>query len=188
MINKEMIVLQKKLDTPNVNYEKLFLDTAIKLINEYSLEIENCTYQLIELEFYYYDKDKHADPYVHGVKEQQKTGTFYVHKKNGTYGGIDITFYNEDKEIYGGILIRGIRNSKTNEFYSGPNIVKNEISRHLDAINNYEALQSVINKNLYLKKIDSINTKTKIYFSTRIGLSPLPEDYYTKENYIYKMY
>lgn len=74
---------------------------AKKLMNDYKLQVRDKFYRIIECEFYY-NSEKHLDPYVHGHKRQKETiGEWYFHGS-----GLDITLGSENG--YGGILIRGI--------------------------------------------------------------------------------
>lgn len=113
-----LIKLQNNIEKSNVNeLQNIFYENAKKLMNEYVLVIEDKEFELTELEYYFYDENKHPDCYVHLNEMQKKTcGKLYVHNKGNWIGGIDITFGNG--KYYGGILIRGIKYK--NEFISGP--------------------------------------------------------------------
>lgn len=103
--------------------EKWFDEIANQLMNYHCLKVGDSEYRITECEFYYREMGgEHNDIYVHTEKPQLTLGQLYLNKA----GGFDLTFgkdfNDETKNVYGGILIRGIRNLKTNERFN--NITK----------------------------------------------------------------
>jgi len=172
----------KPLLTPN-KFDKY----ANCLMNKYILNFNGIKFRICEIEFYLYNDD-HQDVFTHKHPQQLETGTFYFHQmsktkphsyKGGTYKGMDITFGKKDS--YCGILIRSLRNLKTNELIEGP-------SKCVDAILkcfNAESILNLVTKiwknnvkiNDYLKEYDL--DKKFIYTTTRIGLRQ-PNDFLKK--------
>jgi len=149
-VMKEVIgKLQENIEKSNGSVEEMqciFYETAKELMNECMLKIEDkennktLEIELKELEFYYYDEEKHPDCYTHNDEEYQKNmkNILYIHKSNGKFttnprrGGIDITFGNG--KYYGGILIRGVKiNGK---YIAGPANVRQQIAKELGIIKN----------------------------------------------------
>ncbi|KAJ3085695.1 hypothetical protein HK102_013922 [Quaeritorhiza haematococci] len=93
-------------------------------------------YRLSEIEFYFYDKCHHPDPFTHKQPQQLTRAQWYFHKqgnsyRGGTWKGLDITFgrsapssqlqgtqaktqidngkdKSSQQNVYGGILLRGM--------------------------------------------------------------------------------
>ena len=115
----ELVDTIRGLATIDDNFERI----TSYFMNNLSLVVSNREYRLTELEVYYYDEDKHPDPYVHRSPEQLSVGKWYF---NGS--GLDITIGDADREIYGGILIRGIVEiGEKPRYISGPSNVLKEI-------------------------------------------------------------
>ena len=91
--------------------EEKFEIIANNYMNYKTLNYCNNEYRIVECEFYYNDKNAHADIYTHGSDEQYTCGKWYDH-----YSGLDITIGNNELGICGGILIRGIYSKKINDF------------------------------------------------------------------------
>ncbi|CAG8484578.1 hypothetical protein C2G38_2166252 [Gigaspora rosea] len=92
------------------------------------------TFTILEIEFYLRDEvNDHFDPFSHGHEHQQTCGEWYFHHvgrlgyRGGSRKGIDITFGSKNRNIYGGILIRAIRDDKTNQVIEGPSLVVDKI-------------------------------------------------------------
>lgn len=93
---------------------------AGKLMNEYC--ISNCrhTYRLLEIEFYIYDKDAHADEHVY--ERDAEAGQLFLHKM-----GMDICFASSMSQgQFGGILIRALERDD-NKYFGGPRICSYEL-------------------------------------------------------------
>lgn len=113
---------------------KTVIDTDIKelakeLMNEYCIYNGQYHYRPIEIEFYIYDKDKHADTHVY--YRNKKAGELFFH-----YSGMDICFEssspqpnNGNKDVrFGGILIRALeRIGSDNQLFGGPLVCMCEI-------------------------------------------------------------
>lgn len=190
--------LQIKIKDSNGNIEDMqfiFYETANKLINNYVLQIGDIEIELKELEFYFYDEDKHPDCYTHGDERQTRMGELYVHRINNKYstnrkrGGIDITFGNG--KYYGGILIRGIKID--GKFVAGPANVRQAIAQKLNLIEDIESnfnhgkLQELLDelyKNQKIKINKIKNNKDICCLSTRI----LPNDIKNYKKYKNALY
>lgn len=182
-IKNPIVQLQEEIEKSNysvVELQYLFYQTSNNLINNYTLQIDNLVIELKELEFYFFDCEKHPDIYVHQNELQKETSNFlYVHDSWGNYGGLDLTFGN--KKYYGGILIRGIKLDTC--YIAGPATLRNHIMNRLDKeFNTYSDMQKYFNeiKNkicLIEKKSPSLNKE--VMHSTRYKLGK-------KENKIYK--
>ena len=140
-----------------IEYQDVFSKYANKLMNEYCLKVDDKKYNLIEIEFYFYDKENHPDPYIYCNEKQKECGEFYFHGS-----GMDITFGNEI--CYGGILIRSIMNQK-GEYINGSLIL----------------LKKLFGDKIDKSKIELIEKedieKKDIFCSTRVGLQAHPLDY-----------
>jgi hypothetical protein len=154
--------------------EKWFDEIANQLMNYHCLKVGGSEYRITECEFYYREMGgEHNDIYVHTEKPQLTIGQLYLNKA----GGFDLTFgkdfNDETKNIYGGILIRGIRNLKTNERFNNiTKIVTDFFDKIGNIINetrcisikkvNHEYLQTCENPNLKLIKVNRHNLKYNI--------------------------
>lgn len=136
-----------------VQLEKGFIKVAKLLLLQSNLMVSNKAYQLLDIEFYFYNKDFHPDPYSHSFqyassvrKKQSVTGSWYFHRFTGiekythTRRGIDVTYGDGEKEKYGGILIRAIKDLQDNRIITGPSRVVGEI---ISAINNPKKLEEI---------------------------------------------
>ena len=189
--------LQEEIDKVE-NIEKIqniFYKYANKLMNNYYLKIGDLEIELCEIEFYYYDEDKkHADCYVHLSELQQEIGKLYVHNNSNVYNrvGIDLTFGNG--KYYGGILIRGIKDKKTNKFIAGPAKVRQYFEEKLcsninkDNFDNKETQQCL---NKFSIEIKENKQNNNILISIREGLSETFKKFtfllyrYIREDYLF---
>ena len=157
-----------------IEYQDVFSKYANKLMNEYCLKVYDKKYNLIEIEFYFYDKENHPDPYIYCNEKQKECGKFYFHGS-----GMDITFGNGI--CYGGILIRSIMNEE-GEYINGSLIL----------------LEELFGDEIDKSKIELIEKdigNEYIFCSTRVGLQAHPLDYELltkyKKNfipYIFRLY
>ena len=119
------------------------------------LHIKDQQYNICELEYYYNDQTNHQDPYVHSDSLQLDHDTFYFHRingkgyKEGTFKGVDITFGSNNE--YGGLLIRSIKNIKTNELVEGPCLVVQEILKAFNLIKVRDYVKQAGSSNIYDK-------------------------------------
>ncbi len=147
---------QKPLSKTNLLYSKLlkivneasdavqlengFNEIASLLLLQSNLMVANKAYQILDIEFYFYNEKIHPDPYSHSFQyassvrsKQSVTGSWYFHRFTGiekythTRRGLDITYGDGTKERYGGILIRAIKNLQDGRIISGPSRVVSEI-------------------------------------------------------------
>lgn len=165
------------------DYKRVFDTYAKDLMLRHSFKYGENEYRITEIEFYYFHKKHHPDPYSHMRDQQRKCGTLYFHGS-----GFDITF--GDNNSYGGILIRGIKDE--NNYYDGPIL----LIETLFGVQNYKS-DDMKNMKIDLKNIlvKQNNTDGRIYHSTRVGLQPHPLDYElcfvegkTEMPYIFRLY
>ena len=167
--------LSQKLCKKNINnYQVVFSEYANKLMNEYCLKVDDKKYNLIEIEFYFYDKENHPDPYIYCNEKQKECGEFYFHGS-----GMDITFGN--RICYGGILIRSIMNEEGQYINGSLKLLEELFCDEIDK--------------LKIELIEKDIGKKNIFCSTRVGLQAHPLDYELltkyKKNfipYIFRLY
>ena len=167
--------LSQKLCKKNINnYQVVFSEYANKLMNEYCLKVDDKKYNLIEIEFYFYDKENHPDPYIYCNEKQKECGKFYFHGS-----GMDITFGNG--KCYGGILIRSIMNEEGQYINGSLKLLEELFCDEIDK--------------LKIELIEKDIGKKNIFCSTRVGLQAHPLDYELltkyKKNfipYIFRLY
>jgi len=188
---KNLLEDMKQKDSNDMNMQDVFYNCANTLMNNYQIKINSKLFDLIEIEFYYYDEKKHPDKYTHQNEIQKHTLEWYLHRfnnskaiKGGNRKGIDITFGN-DKDTFGGILIRAIRESAPSEnIVVGPSLLVDTILKELQIEkNNMNELSNIIEKKLItespLKLIPKENSQNRyIYRGPRINLTPPCLDYY----------
>ena len=149
--------LSQKLCKKNINnYQVVFSEYANKLMNEYCLKVDDKKYNLIEIEFYFYDKENHPDPYIYCNEKQKECGKFYFHGS-----GMDITFGNG--KCYGGILIRSIMNEEGQYINGSLKLLEELFCDEIDK--------------LKIELIEKDIGKKNIFCSTRVGLQAHPLDY-----------
>ena len=139
-----------------------FKRIASSLMNDHVLLVGENYYRFTELEFYYFEKDSHADIYSHQHKSQTTSGQWYFHGS-----GLDITF--GSKDVFGGILIRGVKNLKVNKFINGPILCVQELFKNLGAINNSEKVSFYIQE-LPWDRMGSLIEDQKVYSCQRVRL------------------
>lgn len=155
--------------------ELKFDSIVYHLLNMLCLRIGKQIYKLTEVEIYYHDSSKHADPYTHKAPEQLECGTWYY---NGF--GIDITFGNPERKIYAGILLRGLKRIGDQcVFISGPSNVLKEIFASIGSVHNQD---NSLHISEMPEELQSHETPIK---TTRIGLPKKEDD---RENYHQKKY
>jgi hypothetical protein len=112
------------------------------ILTDYMIQIDD-SFRLypIEVEAYYYHKDKFKDPYTHRSELQKnRFGKLYFHRATkakkkedtiswGKFGGVDICL-SSPGEYYLGILIRSAWINEEKEPVCGPNLLKKRIIRH----------------------------------------------------------
>ena len=154
-----------------IEYQDVFSKYANKLMNEYCLKVDDKKYNLIEIEFYFYDKENHPDPYIYCNEKQKECGKFYFHGS-----GMDITFGNG--KCYGGILIRSIMNEEGQYINGSLILLKKLFGDEIDK--------------LKIELIEKDIGNENIFCSTRVGLQAHPLDYelLTKyeNNFIFLIY
>jgi len=154
--------------------EERFNSHTSCLMNYLYLAVGKNAYRITECEIYYMDIE-HRDPYVHCGEQQMTAGNLYFNKA----GGLDITFGNANLPAFAGILIRGIRNLKTNEY---TNKITEIVAEVFDSLGNIITEENGI----YLRELipGQIKTEEPIR-TTRIGLTRREDDF---DNFIDKPY
>jgi hypothetical protein len=143
---------------------------ADSLMCENHLEIANDSFDITEIEFYYFNTQTHKDPYAHLHCMQLENGKWYVHEKGSTRGGIDYTF--GDGQSFGGILIREIKKRGTDKYITGPAKVRQVIAGILGNPHMSHAnLQKELNHNNAIALIPHQKKEKPISYGVRIGLS-----------------
>ena len=123
---------------------------AGKLMNEYC--ISNCrhTYRLLEIEFYIYDKDAHADEHVY--ERDAEAGQLFLHKM-----GMDICFASSMSQgQFGGILIRALERDD-NKYFGGPRICSYELINSATSLCEVELSKDKLNFDIEESKRIGIN-------------------------------
>jgi len=115
---QSLLNIPRILSTPNIENE---LERIAKLLmNDYCISNGKHSYRLLEIEFYIYDKDRHADEHVY--ERDAEAGQFFLHKM-----GIDICFASSmSKGLFGGILIRALERDDK-KYFGGPRICSYEL-------------------------------------------------------------
>lgn len=95
-------------------------EIAETLMNEYCIFNGQHLYRPIEIEFYIYDKEAHADEHVY--QRDAEAGRVFFHKS-----GMDICFASSMKDgRFGGILIRALER-EDGKCFGGPRICSYEV-------------------------------------------------------------
>ncbi len=135
-----MVNFNIEVDNVEGSFDKiaksLLLNTLVKINNE--------SYTLTEIEFYYFHKDIHEDSYTH--KHDKGEGVWRFHNS-----GIDITL-GSSSLCYGGVLIRGIKNNSNGKFTNGPRRVLREWFKSFGSIMHTTHFQVVES----LNKVDNL--------------------------------
>ncbi|MCD6173697.1 MAG: hypothetical protein J7J96_07920 [Sulfurimonas sp.] len=103
-------------DTNLTTIKESFLEIAEQILNYYILNVNGNQYRIKNIEFYYYNENKHPDQNSHSLKykrakeRQILNAQWYLHKisinKKYNYKSLDYTF--GDSINYGGILIKEV--------------------------------------------------------------------------------
>lgn len=137
--------------TNTVEVEEGFVKAAKLILLDYKLVAGTTDFEVLELEFYFYQKNIHPDPYSHAfqypnrvVAKMSVTGSWYFHRFIGiekythTRRGLDMTYGSGEHEAYGGILIRSVKREYDGLKISGPS---NVVGYVLDAANDPQGVQ-----------------------------------------------
>ncbi|UIR54777.1 hypothetical protein LZQ00_10865 [Sphingobacterium sp. SRCM116780] len=105
----------KELLQKNHFQDNTFAQIAELLLNHSLLTVNEKSYRLTEIEFYWNDNKDHQDKstYIRNHTENLQAGQLFFH-----YSGFDIAMDNEFG--YGGILIRAVYDLSNNKHYKGP--------------------------------------------------------------------
>lgn len=112
------------------DYYKFFEDTAKLLMNKFVIRTAKTDYEIIDVEFYLFDKDNHRD--IITYPRIMDAGRWFFHDS-----GVDLTFASRHNR-FGGILIRAIRTTDGKKVIIGPHNCVYELWHDFDAF----ALQS----------------------------------------------
>ena len=202
--NRTMQDLQKLLkdltSAEPQELENIVNEIAVCLLRQTKIVTPKEQFHLREIEFYYYDAQKHPDPYTHKRPRQALFGEWYFHRfKNvsaflkSNRNGIDITFGNQESNLFGGILIRKIENIRTGELIVGINKVVRELIKDIPDVDVDSMVigtgQIVFDRQQPLHlEVNGNSYSSAIYKTQRYGLSykdnELAQDYY-KRPYCY---
>ena len=117
---QSLLNIPRILSTSNIENELEWI--AKVLMNELYIYNGRYKYRPVEIEFYIYHKDLHADEHVY-KRDKKKAGDLFYH-----YSGFDICFESSFNEgFFGGILIRALERVEDNTFWGGPLVCKNEV-------------------------------------------------------------
>ena len=113
----------------NISFEEFFKSCAKDIMNNICISNGAYLYHPIEIEFYIYDKNEHADIHVY-PRDNQKAGDIFFH-----LSGMDICFDSSITNGYfGGILIRALERENINkpdekprQQFGGPLTCKDEV-------------------------------------------------------------
>lgn len=174
-------------------------------MNFYELVVnEQYYFRLCEVEFYFYQANRHPDTFAHRHPSQMQPYQWYFHRqslsatsnyRSGTYKGLDITLSSAKDESYGGILIRSIENKQTGKKYEGSCIVVDTLLKLLSTETIKELVEQKLNNNLdifhqnsylYLRSISSINP-VELVSSPRVGLT-LKVPSIDRERFLFRSY
>lgn len=184
-----------------IDVEKGFIKAARSLLLDYKLVAGNTDFEILELEFYFYRKDVHPDPYSHAfqypnrvIPKMSVTGSWYFHRFIGidkythTRRGLDLTYGSGDLSAYGGLLIRSVKREIDGKLISGPS---NVIGKVLEAVDNPKAIQHLafnledgmaFREDAIIKLVPREYPLKKPLFQTRRkGLGDKDPDYRDKE-------
>ena len=118
---KSLLNLDEIIKKDNDNKVLDLKSLAESIMNEVCIFNGVHSYHPIEIEFYIYDKEHHADILVY-PRDNKKAGDIFFHQS-----GIDICFNSSIKDgRFGGILIRSVEREDGKQF-GGPLISKDEI-------------------------------------------------------------
>lgn len=180
---------------------KGFNKVAKLLLLQSNLMVANKAYELLDIEFYFYNEKIHPDPYSHSFqyassvrKKQSVTGSWYFHRFTGiekythTRRGLDITYGDGEKQRYGGILIRAIKNLQENRIISGPSRVVGEIILAANDPHNLDRIAFDMHAGvafdpkqlLHISPIENPRT-IPVFSSERFGLSDKDPEYRKKK-------
>jgi hypothetical protein len=134
-------LLKLFIDTHSVtgNLREQFRKIAESLMLRHALRVNDDVYEFVEIEFYYKNEQTHVDQNTHAKDGQKTCGELYF---NGF--GVDITFGDMGRGIYGGILLRGLRNTRTGAFTSKPIAVLERIMRSIGSVFSIEKKLGII--------------------------------------------
>lgn len=152
-----------------------FQALANQLLNRSSLFVFGNECRIAEIEFYL-NTSLHPDPFVHSRPEQERSCTWYLHKRgksfrNGTFKGLDLAFGGPKQ--FAGVLIRSIV-LPDGQLVSGSCLVVESILRSA-SIDSLESLNQSIEGSVFgeinpLRILLDRNDCRVIHPSRRVGL------------------
>lgn len=154
---------------------KSFEKIAENMLNNFIIEISNIRYRILNIEFYYYNFEKHPDCNVHQSERQLKSHQWYLHKNsiNPNYHrkGIDYTFGHNNN--YGGILIKSAIELNTNKKPLSQSFFVNDLVEKLNCKHplDKDKFKKIIEQNNDLKLIQINQKKYTVKTKERINLA-----------------
>lgn len=149
------------------NWEAEFEKIAKTLCNQYLIKAGEKMFEIIDIEFYFYSMNHHADIFTYDKNDRNLLfGEWFFH-----YSGIDITIGDKNGNR-GGILLRAIKETGTQNYIIGTLRTMNTLLNCAPSVNSDEPF--------VLKLMKSPNPKDEIpKGKVRIGLD---SDKRNKEN------
>ncbi len=163
-----------------LSVEKEFDRIAKLLLCDYYLQVQEESYYLTEVEFYYHS-ERHPDPFVHLHLQQKENSQWYFHAS-----GVDVCIGNKANNATGGVLIRGIKSRAIQKegkwrYTDGPIKVYQQILNSIGTV----LLQENIKLGFCKRDVKEKITISKYH---RIGLNPKGKNNgedYAARNYRY---
>lgn len=119
---KELLVIPNEATKEVI--QKRFELLAKMLLGEYEIIKGNIHYNILEIEFYFYNHH-HRDTSTY--KRTIDAGKWFPH-----LSGVDISFQSDMENCYGGILIRSLVDTNNERFINGPLLSMIELFNNID--------------------------------------------------------
>ena len=174
---KEMLKMDLQGLKTHKDIPTWFNAMAENLLYLLCLEVGKQRYAITEIEFYLCDAE-HPDPYVHQHDQQLTWGQWYF---NGM--GLDLSFGNIKR--HAGILIRGIKNMRTDTYTSGVTKVLQELTKRAGSAFNNSGINIVDKTEAEMAQFKSSPDSDMHLVSERIGLTKKKED---KDDFLNRKY
>lgn len=123
-----LLKLFTETHTLTTGFPEHFRKIAESLMRGHALQLNDEIFEFTDIEFYY-QSEIHKDINTHAKPGQTTCGELFF---NGY--GVDITFGDSAKGIYGGILLRGLRNTRTGAFTCKPMAVLEQVMRSIGSV------------------------------------------------------
>ncbi|MEA3362948.1 MAG: hypothetical protein U9Q61_06720 [Thermodesulfobacteriota bacterium] len=169
------------LSTINIDVDKIdecFYAIANELINNHVLIVGNSSYQISNVEFYYYNQECHRDENCHSLKSKRAkdrqllNSKWYVHKKsiNPKYKRKGIDFTIGDGTNLGGVLIKEVIRIEDNTKFTQSKFI-DELISILNPTNPDHLIKMIEEEELLKFKMNEGRKKHNILKDKRVGLA-----------------